>query len=455
MNVKKYLFYILIALEILMSFTFLGYVHIPPISITFAYIPVVIAGCFLGVLQSTVIGAIFGLSSMYKATAYYVMPSDQIFSPFLSGFPVESFILSVGTRMIFGLVMGLIFVFVKKRKNSKLWIGVVSFLATKIHAALVYTAMGLFFPESNYGIKNTLQLDLSNFVISIFIVIIIEVLWNFYCSNQVQNFSSYLEQVDNLYLKQKKASYLLILFVLGFLLLATISAFYFSNRISYMLGVYDFKISSNIDHDILHLQIQFLIAMFALLVILAIVLSILFKMVTYYEYLGQLDCLTGVMGRKLFFSYCENLSKHSKELNLTEGWYLFIDVDYFKTINDTFGHPTGDFALKEIARKLKENFGSDGAVGRIGGDEFVVVLKNPLSVAQVEEKIDNFQTEISNILESNKVVTCSMGICKFSYPQDLAIINAQADHLLYNAKKRGRNCYVIGRYDEKKLKILN
>ena len=89
-----YLFWILAAFEILMSFTFLGYVHIPPISVTFAYIPILIAALLLGTWQSAAIGAIFGLASMYKSTAYYILPADMLFSPFMSGNPIGSFILA-------------------------------------------------------------------------------------------------------------------------------------------------------------------------------------------------------------------------------------------------------------------------------------------------------------------------------------------------------------------------
>ena len=86
----RYLFITLVAIEFLMSFTFLGYIHIEPISITIAYIPILIAGCFLGTGQSMAMGLFFGLSSLYKASAYYVMPSDKVFSPFLSGYPLGS-----------------------------------------------------------------------------------------------------------------------------------------------------------------------------------------------------------------------------------------------------------------------------------------------------------------------------------------------------------------------------
>ena len=81
-SMRGYLLCGLIAIELLMSFSFLGYFHIEPISITFAYIPILIAGCLMGPLESTLLGVVFGLASMWKASASYVSAGDRIFSPF-------------------------------------------------------------------------------------------------------------------------------------------------------------------------------------------------------------------------------------------------------------------------------------------------------------------------------------------------------------------------------------
>ena len=93
----RYFFGILIAVELLMSFTFLGYIHLPPISVTIAYLPILVAGCLFHPAQSAWIGLIFGITSMYKASASYVLPADAVFSPFFSGFPIGSLLLSIGT----------------------------------------------------------------------------------------------------------------------------------------------------------------------------------------------------------------------------------------------------------------------------------------------------------------------------------------------------------------------
>ena len=76
---EHYIFSLLLAVEVIMSFTFLGYVHIPPISITTAYIPIIITACLFGPAEASLAGLLFGLGSLYKASATYVMPADAVF----------------------------------------------------------------------------------------------------------------------------------------------------------------------------------------------------------------------------------------------------------------------------------------------------------------------------------------------------------------------------------------
>ena len=119
---EKYVFVLLLAIELIMSFTFLGFIHIDPISLTTAYIPIVVAGCLLGPLESTLIGLVFGLASMYKASALYVVSDDKIFSPLYSGNPIGSILLSVGSRVLFGFVIGYLFSIIKGRRYEKIGI---------------------------------------------------------------------------------------------------------------------------------------------------------------------------------------------------------------------------------------------------------------------------------------------------------------------------------------------
>ena len=111
---EHYIFSLLLAVEVIMSFTFLGYVHIPPISITTAYIPIIIIACLFGLAEASLAGLLFGLGSLYKASATYVMPADAVFSPFRSDFPIGSILLSVGMRVLFGFLLGCLFQLARK-----------------------------------------------------------------------------------------------------------------------------------------------------------------------------------------------------------------------------------------------------------------------------------------------------------------------------------------------------
>ncbi|HJB17113.1 MAG TPA: ECF transporter S component [Candidatus Blautia excrementipullorum] len=133
----KYIFCALIAIELFMSFSFLGYIHIAPISLTFAYIPVLIAGCIFGPKEGFFVGAVFGLASMWKASAFYVGEGDAIFSPAMSGKPVESILLSVGARALFGFLVGLMYDFARKSRYPKTGIVLVSTIGRSVHTFCV------------------------------------------------------------------------------------------------------------------------------------------------------------------------------------------------------------------------------------------------------------------------------------------------------------------------------
>ena len=89
-----------------------------------------------------------------------------------------------------------------------------------------------------------------------------------------------------------------------------------------------------------------------------------------------------------------------------------MDVDYFKTVNDTFGHGVGDKVLKEIAAGLLHMAGDEGKVGRIGGDEFAVLIETPMEPQEMKRRLERFLEEISGILPDQKT-SCSIGAYQF------------------------------------------
>ena len=438
----QYVLMVLIAIELLMSFTFLGYIHIPPISFTIAYIPILIAGCILGPVQSTIVGFIFGITSMYKASASYVAYTDAVFSPFSSGAPLSSLVLSVGSRVLFGLLIGFGFTFAKNSKHQILWIGFVAAIGSKIHSFFVYTVMGIFFPELGYNYSNTFNFDKEDILFILLCAIVIPVLWKIYNSNTVTKIKKCLD--SNIYNPYSSAriNIFFAIFCVLLLCIAVFAASYFSQRTFYMLQRYGIPASEDIFIDLFILQTQFLIALLALCFITIVLFILIYKYMSYKQYTGELDALTGIMGRRMFLYYCQKIQEKSLKTSNSIGWFLIIDTDYFKKINDTFGHVVGDAVLKKIASSLQSVFGVFGKVGRMGGDEFAVILEKNFSQQELALHLDAFLDRISCILPDVKV-SCSIGAHQFLFPIDITEILVETDNILYMAKEQGRACYVI------------
>ncbi len=450
MSFRRYMFGFLVALELIISFTFMGYIHVPPISITTAFVPIMIGGCVLGPAETTLLGVVFGLGSMLKASAYYVMPNDMIFSPMRSGNLVGSVLLSVGTRALFGLITGLLFELARKTKHTRLWDLVVALIVPEIHTFLVYGAMGLFFPETGFSYKTTFTM--SGAVIGIALLGLVSVLLAdlIFGSKRIKNYAMILDEAENDPYFPENVSMGMVIVAVCSMGLAIISAFYFSNRTEYMLGLHGIAVSEEITNDLLNLQLQFLIAMLSLTFMLLLLLMLVYRYMKYREYRGEMDYLTGVMGRRLFLHHCESALEENRKAGKAakpekKGWFLFVDVDFFKQINDTFGHTVGDETLRKVADCLQQKFRDSGAVGRVGGDEFAVFIELPMTKEQLTKQLDAFLADIAGILPE-VTVSSSIGVYHFTFPQDVKQLMTQTDAALYEAKDSGRACYAI--YEE-------
>lgn len=453
---RNYGFTLLIAVECLMSFTFLGYIHVPPISITIAYLPILLAGCFLSIPETTIIGVIFGLASMFKASSYYVSGMDSAFSPFSSDFPFGSLLLSVGARALFAFLIGFFLIRARKSRHPAFWIGVVAGISTKLQAFLVFAFMGVLFPQFGYDFRSALTFNIRDLLLALFFVVIMELAWLISRQKKVQNFCSYITKSQNRSLSgNTKPMYVpLTILLLGSLCAAVASAFYFVHRTTYMLDIYGISLSDAINHDLFHLQIQFLIATFSISLIMVIILLLIYKYFAYCEYLGGLDDLTGIMGRRMFLQYCDRLQGRHSALSGKKGWFLFADIDNFKTINDTLGHPAGDTALQTVSECLDEVFADYGKVGRMGGDEFAVIIEQELSPVAMKELLDHLIEILNANAETPGKLSCSIGACRFTYPEDVQTLYEETDQLLYNAKEKGRNCYVMASYENETMTQL-
>jgi two-component system, cell cycle response regulator len=125
-------------------------------------------------------------------------------------------------------------------------------------------------------------------------------------------------------------------------------------------------------------------------------------------------------------------------------WVVLGDIDCFKSINDSFGHDSGDLVLKTFAGLLKKNIRASDMCGRLGGDEFLMVLTH-VPAKNIEMTINRFREQFASLAfsfkEQNVRVTASFGACGTTGNdlQEFAALIRQADQMLYEAKRAGRN----------------
>ena len=160
------------------------------------------------------------------------------------------------------------------------------------------------------------------------------------------------------------------------------------------------------------------------------------------SYLAQHDMLTGLVNRREFESRMQYLLEDSR-LNERQHVMFYLDLDHFKIVNDECGHAAGDKVLKLLAEEFKNHLRKDDCIGRLGGDEFGVLLVNckVKSAEAVGEKmrqdIDNFEF----VWEGKKFkLGVSIGIVAITQKaESIEILMEQADTCCYIAKQKGRN----------------
>lgn len=154
------------------------------------------------------------------------------------------------------------------------------------------------------------------------------------------------------------------------------------------------------------------------------------------------DPLTGAANRILFQSNLINAINRAKRDHKIFALF-FIDLDHFKPVNDIYGHQVGDQLLIATFEKLKNYFGADKTIGRLGGDEFTAIvenIKNLKEITAITKEICNLMSSPITINDINIKISGSIGVS--IYPTDgdnLDTLLRQADEAMYRAKQQGGN----------------
>jgi diguanylate cyclase (GGDEF)-like protein len=167
--------------------------------------------------------------------------------------------------------------------------------------------------------------------------------------------------------------------------------------------------------------------------------------------LAYFDALTGLPNRSLLFQEIEKEISRCNRTNLSFA-LMFLDLDRFKTINDSLGHAVGDELLQEAARRLLDSVRKEDVVARIGGDEFVVMLVNIKSRLKVSSIAENIMLAFSypfNLILNSTSLHVSVSIGVSVYPEhghDVADLMRNADTSMYQTKAIAPGKYVF--YEE-------
>ena len=152
------------------------------------------------------------------------------------------------------------------------------------------------------------------------------------------------------------------------------------------------------------------------------------------------DPLTGLLNRRGFMVALKSVERHQYYS------FMIIDLDNFKHVNDTYGHPVGDAVIKKIAELSYDVFRSEDTIGRIGGEEFLCILPRT-DVKQCQAIAERFLNKVSSqifLSTPSLRVTVSIGIASFSkLSPSCEALYLHADKALYQAKYNGKNNVVI------------
>ena len=132
-------------------------------------------------------------------------------------------------------------------------------------------------------------------------------------------------------------------------------------------------------------------------------------------------------------------------IDLSDTYMMLFDVDNFKSINDTYGHETGDKVLVKLVQVMKKNFRNDDYICRIGGDEFVVLMPHSTEIDEkrVAQKIEDINRQLSEMDDGLPAASISVGIVRGSEASDAETLFEKSDEAMYHSKQIGKNTYTF------------
>ena len=160
------------------------------------------------------------------------------------------------------------------------------------------------------------------------------------------------------------------------------------------------------------------------------------------EQLYITDALTKTYNRVYFDELMNNITTYQRKSD-TDFVIVIADIDFFKNVNDTYGHQVGDEVLKHTATMIKNSLRENDVVARWGGEEFIIMLKHT-TVEEAKSIIEKLRLKIEKEKVDDSIsVTISFGLTQYNLGEDTSITFKRADDALYEAKNTGRNKLIV------------
>lgn len=435
LSLKSHMFVLLTAAVFLLAFLG-GGSQSPFITHALAALPPILAAYLLGTGQAIAIGLFYGAIGAVLISAHPTLE--------LPASPYSAVALASAANALYGALLGWLFRLARGTDQERSWSDRIALIAPLFHALLRTVCLHLIAGTTSRidHIGNVLNAEC--LVMCLIGLALAEAARKLRNSRWFVELGTYMDNVT----AQRAAAPFDRCALVALLLTASIAIAWLTSRFSHRLfALFDARhvpLSDAAHSAIALMQVQFALAILSFITILGVLMLLQREYTACRNYRNRLDYLTRTMGRSLFVETCKHLACNPQSMP-RGGWFAYIDIDYFKEINDVFGHPFGDRALQDVAHALVETFGDACYVGRMGGDEFAVMVCEDLEEGAMSALIERFQERITKELSAEMTLTCSVGACRFERPFSLSEVYAAADELLYRVKKNGRAGFELGR----------
>lgn len=441
---KREIVLVLMALEAIFAFSYLGYIDFSMISSTTLHILVIVAAMIFGIEGSVPVMCVFALTSIWLAS-FATATLDLLYSPIVSGVPIRSLMFAVA-RILFAIVAGLIFgiYFRKPRKHIYIGIALLAVLNTFLYGAIMFVPYALFFPTIFHElILNWSALPVFRDWLSYVLAAAACCFVHYFLSKQkVRDYLSYL--CENCEVEESKDYKRVFRYAkFGALIIGILCIMYLRKRILVELTSQGVTVTGTLDLNIANFLVQLLCALVCLFEIVSVIVRWIneyytMQQVKMDEKLNEqsvkisIDPLTGVFSR---FAYNDVMESYDNQA--PEDFVAFlIDINGLKVVNDTLGHEAGDELICGAADCIMKAVGNKGRTFRIGGDEFVVF--GTMKKEQAEEtlmEMDRIITSWSGEKVKNLSVSAGYALASEFTGYSIEDLTKEADKAMYEQKK--------------------